>query len=143
VNPYAILGLHPSAGSRAIERTYWRLIRECRPDVAGTEATARAADLASAYAILGDPDRRAEFDSNLGNVLRGWVDKRWHWQSEHCPQCGVEIHWRRSGDASYSPTGRKKRRDQLYCSNACRQCASRARQAAVDMLPPGHKTADP
>ena len=134
VNPYAVLGLQPSASDWAIRRTYKRLIRECHPDVTDDPAAhERAREINAAYAILGDPERRAAFESNLGNILEGWTNLRpLFWvRTRHCLQCGVEIHY--SGtDASYSPTYRSKRSDAAYCSNACRQAAYRARKAAME-----------
>jgi curved DNA-binding protein CbpA len=135
-NPYAVLGLHPSADACAIKRTYRRLIRECHPDIHGPEAAERAAALNDAYAILGDPKQREEFDNDLMNILRGWTGKsRWFgWRAELCLQCGRELH---RGEAAYSTTYRSKRHDALYCSNACRQRAYRARKAALRTLDAG------
>jgi hypothetical protein len=139
-NPYAVLGLHPSADTAAVKRTYRRLIRELHPDVnEDPDATAKAAEVIDAYRILGDPERRAAFENNLGNVLRGWTDLG-HWNDpvlwfrsriRWCAQCGRDI---RLGPGARSPTGRIKRHDARYCSNACRQRAYRARKAAQRLL---------
>jgi curved DNA-binding protein CbpA len=133
-NLYAILGLHPSADQGAVKRTYRRLIRECHPDVADDPEAAHeyAAAVTAAYEVLGDPKRRAEYDADPWNILNGWTDKaRWHYlnpRASACLQCGVEIH---RGEAAHSSTGRSRRFDSLYCSNACRQRAYRARKAAI------------
>jgi hypothetical protein len=99
------------------------------------ETAARAADVNAAYEILGDPERRAHFDNNLSNILNGWTDRRiWGlYRTLWCAQCGRELH---HGDVLSPSRVRGKRKDALYCSNACRQRAYRARKAALKRLPP-------
>jgi curved DNA-binding protein CbpA len=119
LSPYAVLGLHPSADAWAVKRSYRRLIRELHPDVSDDPETAlRAAEVNAAYAILGDPQRCAAFDSDLRNIMMGWTNKSrwWRWRIKWCLQCGRNL----SDDLS-SPTHRSKRRDSYYRSNACRQ----------------------
>ncbi|MGZ6791297.1 MAG: hypothetical protein ACXVGQ_15435 [Mycobacteriaceae bacterium] len=83
--------------------------------------------------VTGAPEkRRAEFDNDLANILNGWTGRsRWlGFRTKWCAQCGRGIH----GVDSGSPSGRSKRYDALYCSNACRQAAYRARKAALKRL---------
>ena len=133
-SPYAVLGLHPSADANAIRRTYRRIMRELHPDVSGEpEASELAARVTAAYEILGNPDRRREFDSNPTNILKGWSDKSL-WHSRWCAQCGHEI--RRAAEVGRSPAGRNERRDARYCTDACRQAADRARRNATEQPKP-------
>jgi curved DNA-binding protein CbpA len=76
LNPYDVLGVHPSADVWAIKRAYRSAIKECHSDVVGDDAKAavKTRELNAAYEILGDPDERAYFDRDLGNVLRGWTE---------------------------------------------------------------------
>jgi molecular chaperone DnaJ len=60
-SPYAALGVAPDATFEEIRRAYRAAIRAVHPDVApGREAEAKR--LTAAYAVLADPDRRAEHD---------------------------------------------------------------------------------
>lgn len=66
---YAVLGLDPSATQRQISHAYRAMLRRHHPDTRGTRehADGAASDTAlqqvlAAYAILGDPVRRAEYD---------------------------------------------------------------------------------
>jgi curved DNA-binding protein CbpA len=133
-SPYAVLGLHPSADSHAIRRTYRRIMRELHPDVSDDpQASELAARVTAAYEVLGNPDRRREFDSNPANVLKGWSDKSL-WRRRWCPQCGCDIH--DTAEVGRSPTARNKRRDARYCTDACRQAAYRARRNATEQRKP-------
>lgn len=128
-SPYAVLGLHPSADAHTIRRTYRRIMRELHPDVSDDpQASELAARVTAAYEVLGNPDRRRDFDSNPANVLKGWSDKSL-WRSRWCAQCGRDIH--EAAAVGRTPTGRNERRDARYCTDACRQAASRARRNAT------------
>ncbi|MCW3796403.1 J domain-containing protein [Sphingomonas sp. BN140010] len=62
-DPYRVLGVPPSADGVAIRDAYRALMKRYHPDQnRSAEAQCRARDLATAYAVLSDPDRRAEFD---------------------------------------------------------------------------------
>jgi molecular chaperone DnaJ len=67
---YEILGLNRSATQVEIKRAFRRLARRHHPDVNPNdrESEARFKEIAEAYAILGDPDRRAQYD-RYGEVL--------------------------------------------------------------------------
>jgi DnaJ-class molecular chaperone len=71
-DPYAILGVPKGASEEDIRRAYRKLAKELHPDLNpsnrdGTEE--RFKKLASAYQILGDPEKRKAFD-------RGEIDAR-------------------------------------------------------------------
>ena len=61
---YAILGLGRGASEEEIKRAYRRLAREHHPDANGgdPEAEARFKEIAEAYAVLSDPEKRARYD---------------------------------------------------------------------------------
>jgi curved DNA-binding protein CbpA len=60
---YATLGLSPTSEDVVIRAAYRALIRRYHPDRnASTTAAARARAINAAYAVLSDPDSRAEYD---------------------------------------------------------------------------------
>jgi curved DNA-binding protein len=66
---YAVLGVERSADEAAIKRAYRKLARKYHPDVSKEpEAEARFKDVAEAYEVLKDPERRAAYD----RIGRDW-----------------------------------------------------------------------
>lgn len=66
-NYYQILGVNPSASAQEIRRAYRILARRYHPDVnPGHASEERFKQIAAAYRVLNDPDRRAKFDAELG-----------------------------------------------------------------------------
>jgi len=64
---YAILGVTPTAEDVVIGAAYRALMRHYHPDTnSDPKAQARAQEVSAAYAILRDPAKRAEYDSNRG-----------------------------------------------------------------------------
>src|SRR4051812_38894387 len=68
-DPYAVLGVAPTATTQQINRAYRRLLRRHHPDTRSGAAVADApfgtvalADLLTAHAVLRDPVTRAEHD---------------------------------------------------------------------------------
>jgi DnaJ-class molecular chaperone len=63
-DPYEVLGLERSASAADVKRAYRKLAKEYHPDRHGGDkrAQARFAELNAAYEILGDKDKRAQFD---------------------------------------------------------------------------------
>lgn len=61
---YEILGLPRDATTEEIKRAYRRLARECHPDVNQGDpgAEARFKQVASAYEVLSDPQKRSRYD---------------------------------------------------------------------------------
>ncbi len=60
---YAALGVEPTADLKTIKTAYRRLARKYHPDVSTeTNAESRFKDVAEAYEVLKDKDRRAEYD---------------------------------------------------------------------------------
>jgi hypothetical protein len=60
---YAALGLSPTSEDVVIRAAYLALMRRYHPDGNPSEvAAARARAINAAYAVLGDPDKRAEYD---------------------------------------------------------------------------------
>jgi molecular chaperone DnaJ len=60
---YEILGVPRDATSEEIKRAYRRLAREYHPDVSQShDAEERFKEIAAAYEILSDPDKRAQYD---------------------------------------------------------------------------------
>lgn len=61
MNPYAVLGVEPSASDAEVRRAYLALARRFHPD-ANPAGEDRMREVNEAWAILGDRDRRAAFD---------------------------------------------------------------------------------
>ena len=68
-DPYAVLGVAPTATTQQINRAYRRLLRDHHPDtrsggdaLADSSGTVSLADPLTAYAVLRDPVARAEHD---------------------------------------------------------------------------------
>lgn len=68
---YEILGVSREASSEDIKKAFRRLARETHPDAnpGDTEAEARFREIAEAYEVLADPERRARYDR--GEVFGG------------------------------------------------------------------------
>lgn len=71
-DPYAVLGVTPSATQEQIRRAYLRLLRQNHPDTnpsrgstEGAAANAKLQQAIAANAILGDPASRAEYDHRI------------------------------------------------------------------------------
>ena len=60
-----MLGVAPDATPEEIRAAYRRLAREHHPDVAGATADGTIHALNAAYAVLGDPARRYDYDRQL------------------------------------------------------------------------------
>lgn len=66
-DPYAVLGVAPTATQAQITRAYRRLVRALHPDTRNQQELTTALDsqlgqVVSAYALLRSPRRRAQYD---------------------------------------------------------------------------------
>ncbi|MGQ7791246.1 DnaJ C-terminal domain-containing protein [Faunimonas sp. B44] len=63
-DPYQALGVERSASESEIKRAFRKLAKQYHPDRAGEDATAKAKfnEVNTAYEILGDKEKRAQFD---------------------------------------------------------------------------------
>jgi curved DNA-binding protein CbpA len=65
-DPYAVLGVSPTASQAEITHAYRRQLRDHHPDTRAKKSPPRADErlrqILSAYALLRDPRRRAEYD---------------------------------------------------------------------------------
>lgn len=61
---YAILGVHPGASQKDISSAYRKLARQYHPDAnpGDTVAEERFKEITAAYDVIGDPERRKEYD---------------------------------------------------------------------------------
>jgi curved DNA-binding protein CbpA len=72
---YAVLGLTPTSQDVVIRAAYVALARLYHPDVnPSAEAAAHTRAINEAYAVLGDPERRAEYDKQ--RMEAAWVPDR-------------------------------------------------------------------
>ena len=66
-DPYSVLGVQRGASDEEVRSAYRRLAKTCHPDLnPGDKAAAdRFKSLSAAYNIVGDPERRQQFDAGL------------------------------------------------------------------------------
>jgi len=64
-DPYAILGVAPAASAQDIQKAYRKLAKKLHPDLnpGNAEAEEKFKEIASAYGLVGDPEKRKRFDS--------------------------------------------------------------------------------
>ena len=67
---YDVLGVSQDAGADEIKRAYRQLARRYHPDISGEERAGAFIELARAYDVLRDPDRRWRYDRSLGQCGR-------------------------------------------------------------------------
>lgn len=65
INHYEILEVSPSASFETVERVFRYLAKRYHPDSSEHGDIQKFAQIAEAYEILGDPERRASFDVEL------------------------------------------------------------------------------
>jgi WD40 repeat protein len=68
-NYYAILGVPILADSDTIKRAYRQLARRFHPDLAGAEGALEMKRINRAYAVLGDPEKRRNYDTIMGGII--------------------------------------------------------------------------
>ncbi|EOF8228639.1 DnaJ domain-containing protein, partial [Yersinia enterocolitica] len=60
---YAVMGVEPTASLKEIKTAYRRLARKYHPDVSSeADAESKFKEVAEAYEVLKDTERRAEYD---------------------------------------------------------------------------------
>lgn len=71
IDPYAVLGLPPTASQDEIRAAYRRLARRHHPDTAGggPDAARRMAEVNAAWRILGDSQRRRDHDVRVASSV--------------------------------------------------------------------------
>ena len=64
VDPYEVLGVRRDASQKDIQKAYRRLAKKLHPDLnpGNAEAEQQFKDVAAAYDLLSDPEKRARFD---------------------------------------------------------------------------------
>jgi molecular chaperone DnaJ len=70
---YAALGVAQNASQDEIKKAYRKLARQHHPDrnPGNQEAEARFKEISAAYDVLGDPDKRKQYDSGTGPFAAG------------------------------------------------------------------------
>jgi DnaJ-class molecular chaperone len=69
---YDVLGVSPGAGADEIKRAYRQLARRYHPDISGDDRGTAFLEVARAYDVLRDPERRRSYDARL--IGRGRAD---------------------------------------------------------------------
>jgi hypothetical protein len=72
VNPYEVLGVTSSASIDDLRRAYLALARRYHPDAEAGDAEAMV-EINAAWALVSDPDERAEFDRRQRHSERSFV----------------------------------------------------------------------
>jgi molecular chaperone DnaJ len=62
---YDVLGVSPRARADEIKRAYRRLARRYHPDISGDDRGTAFLEVARAYQVLRDPERRRSYDARL------------------------------------------------------------------------------
>jgi curved DNA-binding protein CbpA len=73
INYYEVLGIEPTSTAQEIKRSFRRRAKEIHPDVRATQGSASDDEmrlLLDAYAVLGDLEKRDEYDRALQAALR-------------------------------------------------------------------------
>lgn len=70
---YDVLGVSPGAGADEIKRAYRQLARRYHPDISGDERGGAFLEVARAYDVLRDPDRRRSYDARLETRSGDWL----------------------------------------------------------------------
>jgi DnaJ-class molecular chaperone len=71
-NPYRVLGVAPHASRGDIRRAYRTLTLRFHPHIAGARTAERFVEIADAYALIGDPSARADYD----RTHAGYAERR-------------------------------------------------------------------
>src|SRR4026209_903343 len=79
---YDVLGVSPDAGAAEIKRAYRQLARRYHPDISGDERGVSFREVARAYEVLVDPDRRRTYDAATRETITG---SRAYWMSGEGP----------------------------------------------------------
>ena len=95
---YEILGVEKSADAKEIKKAYRKLAREYHPDVSkDPDAEERFKEIAEAYEVLGDEEKREQYDA-IGTGYSAGQDFRpppgWEYGA------GTEYEYRTAGDFS-------------------------------------------
>lgn len=61
---YQVLGVSPNAGADEIKRAYRQLARRYHPDISGDDSSGAFRATAEAYEVLGDAQRRRQYDAS-------------------------------------------------------------------------------
>jgi len=92
---YKILGVPKDADDKAIKTAYRRLARKHHPDVAkGKDSAARFQEVAEAYEVLGDAEKRKRYDT-LGPDWQRYAEAG---AGARGPFEGAEVHFGRGGE---------------------------------------------
>src|SRR5512132_4395299 len=71
---YDVLGVPPGAGADEIKRAYRQLARRYHPDISGGDRGTAFLEVARAYEVLRDPERRRSYDARLmGRGRADWL----------------------------------------------------------------------
>lgn len=64
---YKIMGVSRDADAAAIKKAYRKLVKECHPDThpGDTQAEERFKQIAEAYAVLSDDEKRKQYDQEI------------------------------------------------------------------------------
>ncbi len=103
-NPYEVLGVSASASPAEIQSAYRKLAKKLHPDLNPGDKSAeeKFKEVAAAYDLLGDADKRMDSDDIFADLLR-------RGQRAQANRRGQDLHYRLAIDFSESIAGASKR----------------------------------
>ena len=83
---YAVLGVASTASQKEVTSAYRKLARQFHPDAnpGNQSAEDRFKEVSAAYEVVGDPEKRQQYDEvrRMGETGRRLVEQRWNYETQ-------------------------------------------------------------
>jgi DnaJ-class molecular chaperone len=127
-NPYEVLGVAPTASADDIRTAFRKLAKKLHPDLnpGDKSAEARFKELAGAYDLLGDPEKRRRFDAGEIDAT-GAERPQQHYYRDYAAADGRDPYAEASGFADFADT------DDVFADFLRRTRSARANRRGQDL----------